>query len=101
MCAPWETGHYYAATEYFTQAAKLRSNSAGIAFLLAESYRNSRDYAHAQEWYEKTTKLDGDNAKAFYYWGLMLKMNGQCEKAKEEFAKFKNLKRIYIFRRRT
>ncbi len=84
-----QQGDFYAASEYFTQCTKLKPSNSGAAFLLAESYRNARDYAHAQEWYDKTTKLDPDKAVAYYYSGLMLKMSGSCDKAKEQFAKFK------------
>lgn len=87
--AAMEQGDYYAAADYFLQGTKLKPQNATMSFLLAESYRQARDYAHAQEWYEKTTKLDPENAKAYYYNGQMLKMTGSCDKAKEQFLKFK------------
>jgi len=87
--AATQQGDHSAAAQYYLQCAKLKPGSAKVSFALAESYRNTRDYAAAQEWYEKTTKLDPDNSLAYYYWGLMLKMNGHCDKAKEQFMKFK------------
>jgi len=87
--AAMQQGDYYAASEYYGQCAKLKPGSSKVSFALAESYRNARDYAQAQEWYDKTTKLDPDNSLALYYLGLMLKMNGHCDKAKEQFLKFK------------
>ncbi len=83
-------GDYTAASEYFLQFMKLKPNNAKVAFKLAESFRISRDYAAAQEWYDRAYKLSNQSdALSCYYYALMLKMNGDCDKAKVEFAKFK------------
>jgi OOP family OmpA-OmpF porin len=83
-------GDYNAAAEYYAQYMKLKPNNASVAYKLAEAYRINRDYISAQEWYEKAYALSGSsNGLAVYYYGLMLKMNGNCDKAKEQFAKFK------------
>jgi outer membrane protein OmpA-like peptidoglycan-associated protein/tetratricopeptide (TPR) repeat protein len=83
-------GDYHAAEEYFNRYTQLKPNNAKGAYKLAEAYRINRDYVSAQEWYDKACKLSGENnAMALYYYGLMLKMNGNCDKAKEQFAKFK------------
>lgn len=87
--AAMKQGDYYAASEYFLQCSKLKPGNAKVSYSLAECFRKARDYRQAEEWYEKTTKLNPDNSKAWYYYGLMLKMNGHCEKAKEQFLKFK------------
>jgi outer membrane protein OmpA-like peptidoglycan-associated protein len=84
-------GDYSSATEYFQQFMKLRPNNAKIAYKLGESYRQVRDYAAAQEWYEKSHKMNPDDALSAYYFALMLKMNGNCEKAKEQFMKFRKI----------
>ena len=83
-------GDYYAATEYFGQFMKLKPDNAKIAYKLAEAYRMTRDYVSAQDWYEKAYRFSNQsNHMALYYDALMLKMNGNCDKAKEQFAKFK------------
>ncbi len=82
-------GDYHAAEEYYTQYTKLKPNNAKGAYKLAETYRINRDYVSAQEWYDNAYKINPDNSMALYYYGLMLKMNGNCDKAKEQFAKFK------------
>lgn len=83
-------GDYHAAEDFFTQYTKLKPNNAKGAYKLAESYRINRDYVSAQEWYDKACKLSGESMPmALFYYGLMLKMNGNCDKAKEQFAKFK------------
>ncbi len=83
-------GDYYAATEYFAQYMKLKPDNAKIAYKLAEAYRMTRDYVNAQDWYEKAYRYSNQsNSMALYYDAMMLKMNGNCDKAKEQFAKFK------------
>lgn len=83
-------GDYYAAAEYFGQYMKLKPDNAKVAYKLAEAYRANRDYVNAQDWYEKAYRLSNQsNNLALYYDALMLKMNGNCDKAKEQFAKFK------------
>jgi OOP family OmpA-OmpF porin len=82
-------GDYTTSIDYYAQFMKLKPSKGKVAFKLAESYRNTRDYVNAQEWYDKAYKLNPDNAMAGYYYALMLKMNGNCDKAKVEFAKFK------------
>ena len=83
-------GDYYSAAEYFTRYMKLKPDNAKVAYSLAEAHRINRDYISAQDWYDKAYKLSGQsNTMALYYFGLMLKTNGNCDKAKEQFAKFK------------
>ncbi|MGZ3865977.1 MAG: tetratricopeptide repeat protein, partial [Bacteroidia bacterium] len=82
-------GDYITSIEYYSQYMKLKPGKGKIAYKLAESYRNTRDYVAAQEWYDKAYKLNPANNMAAYYYALMLKMNGNCDKAKLEFAKFK------------
>jgi len=82
-------GDYNAAQEYYDQFMKLKPNNGQVAYKLANAYRVNRDYISAQEWYDKAIKFNPDNGLAYYYYGLMLKTNGNCDKAKEQFAKFK------------
>jgi OOP family OmpA-OmpF porin len=83
-------GDYYAAAEYFGRYMKLKPDNAKIAYKLAEAYRINRDYISAQDWYEKAYRFSNQsNYMALYYDALMLKINGSCDKAKEQFAKFK------------
>lgn len=85
-----QQGDFYAASKYFEQYLKLRPNNYKVAYKLAESYRLNRDYMNAQKWYQEA--FDKSKAKktiALYYYALMLKMNGSCDKAKEQFNRFK------------
>jgi OOP family OmpA-OmpF porin len=85
-------GDYGAASVYFEGYMKLRQKDYKIAFKLAESYRMNRDYAPALTWYEKSYTLsDKTYALPLFYYALMLKMNGNCEKAKENFLLFKKI----------
>lgn len=85
-------GDFYAASKYFTKYLKFKPKDYKVAYRLAESYRINRDYENAQTWY--ATAFDNSNEQlplALYYHGLMLKMNGNCTKAKDSFLKFKKL----------
>ncbi|HEX7412827.1 MAG TPA: OmpA family protein [Bacteroidia bacterium] len=83
-------GDYNAAVEYYAQFMKLKPDNAKVAYKLAEAYRINRDYINAQDWYEKACRFSNQsNHMALYYDALMLKMNGNCDKAKVQFAKFK------------
>lgn len=83
-------GDYFTAVECFAQYMKLKPDNAKVAYSLANAYRQNRDYVLAQDWYEKAYRFSNQsNSMALYYDALMLKMNGNCDKAKEQFAKFK------------
>lgn len=83
-----QQGDFYSAAEYYNQYLKLKPANGKIAYKLAEAYRINRDYVSAQEWYDKAYKLSGD-ARALYYSALMQKALGNCDKAKDLFARFK------------
>lgn len=85
-------GDFYAATAYFEEYLKRRPKDYKIAFQLGESYRNFRDYEDAQKWYKEAFDRSAEeHALSLYYYALMLKMNGKCNLAKENFLKFKKL----------
>lgn len=85
-------GDYAAASVYLEQYLKYRPNKYKVAYQLAESYRINRDYENAQKWYKLSfDKSNGQKSLAMYYYALMLKMNGDCNKSKESFLKFKKL----------
>lgn len=83
-------GDYSAATEYYGQFMKLKPDNFKIAFQLAECYRNVRDYVSGLEWYDKAYKLSNQtDPLSGYYLAMMQKMNGNCDKAKVQFEKFR------------
>jgi outer membrane protein OmpA-like peptidoglycan-associated protein len=58
---------------------------------LAEAYRKAHDYINAEIWYSKGVDLPQAEPVHFYYYGLMLQRNGNCEQAKPWYRKFLNL----------
>jgi OOP family OmpA-OmpF porin len=85
-----EQGDLNAAAKFYEEYMKRRPADYKVAFKLAESYRLTRDYGHALGWYEKSYALSKNTYFIpVYYYALMLKMNGNCEKAKENFLLFK------------
>jgi outer membrane protein OmpA-like peptidoglycan-associated protein len=85
-----EQGDFYAASMYYEKYMKARPNDYQTAFKLAESFRLSRDYVQALTWYEKSYTLSKNTYfLPVYYYALMLKINGNCDKAKENFLLFR------------
>ena len=83
-------GDLYSAIDYYEYFAKINSDNLKIAFTLAELYNTAREYKKAEMWYLKTYTADPETyVLALYYYAQMLKMNGEYDKAKENFAKFK------------
>jgi outer membrane protein OmpA-like peptidoglycan-associated protein len=83
-------GDFIAASRYYEAYMKKKPNDYKTAFQLAECYRTSRDYDNAQIWYEKSYTGSGKTYfLPLFYYAQMLKMNGNCEKAKENFLLFK------------
>ncbi len=83
-------GDFGMASEYFERFMKLKPNHYKIAFQLAESFRFNRDYMQALHWYERSYSLSNKEfALPLYYYAQMLKMDGDCERAKEKFLAFR------------
>lgn len=63
---------------------------AKMTYELANNYRLARDYKNAESAYAKAYELNPKKyTKALYYQAQMQKMLGNCDQAKETFAKFK------------
>lgn len=99
-----KTGDIYTAIDYYNIYVQARPNNLNAAFKLAELYRKSRDYKNAEFWYKKV--YDENPSKfieAQFYYGLMQKMSGDYEGAKETFLKFrknaKNLKNSRYYKK--
>lgn len=83
-------GDLFSAIDYYEKYYQSNSGDIDIAHKLAELYHRSRDYAKAEEFYDKAYK--GDSKKYIlniYLYALMLKMNGKYDEAIEYFNKFK------------
>ncbi|MFH1321129.1 MAG: OmpA family protein [Bacteroidota bacterium] len=83
-------GYYYDAAHYYQEVLD-ETDDVDVAYKLAESYYNSRDYKNAEMHYEQV-KLQNLVQYPFsqYKYALTLKMNGDYKAAKLEFEKFKN-----------
>lgn len=83
------SGDFYSASRYFEAYCKEKEDYK-IMFLLAESYRLSRNYANAEVWYDKAYKANPQkNVLALYYYATMLKTSEQYAEAKGHFKSFK------------
>jgi outer membrane protein OmpA-like peptidoglycan-associated protein len=88
-----DAGNYFDAQELYKGLNAKKANDLKVLYKLAESYRLSRDYKAAEAGYKIV--IDNDEAKypeSWYYYALMLQMNGKYAEAKTAFDKFKSEK---------
>ncbi|MBI4646604.1 MAG: tetratricopeptide repeat protein [Bacteroidia bacterium] len=84
-----KAGDYRAAIKYYELYNSVKSNNAEVNFRLGELYRNIREYRQAKECYYKTWNQSPlKYPEALYYYGIMLKMDGQYAEAKTMLEKF-------------
>ena len=80
----------YRAIRCFEEYLKIKGEDPAIMYLLAESYRITRNYPFAQYWYDKAYKASPKkNAKALFYYAEMLKTAQLYEEAAPQFKTFK------------
>ncbi len=83
-------GNIYAASDKYEEIMTHEPEDVSTAYKLAESYRIARDYKKSEEWYRQVTEMDPVTFPQAYYWyGLMLKMNSRYEAAKKVFDDFR------------
>lgn len=67
-----KSGDYYGAIEYFKKYLESKPDRTDVKFLLAESYRMSRDYVQAEKTYKAVLKDDAEGFPiAYYFLGKM------------------------------
>ena len=83
---------YHLAIQYYRDAISLDINDAAVDYQLAESYRNTFNYAEAEAYYLKVL-YTGQSAfpLSLYYYALMMKLNGNISEAIERFDQFTTL----------
>ncbi len=82
-------GDIYSAINYYERYCELKPENYTVAFKLADLYRKARDYKKAEPLYLKCYNGDTEEyVRGLFYYALMLKMNGNYIKAKENFLKF-------------
>jgi len=85
--------NYYSAIRYYDEYCKIKEDYK-IMYLLAESYRTTRNYPFAEYWYDKAYKANpSKNPKALYYYARMLQVSQDYSDA---YPLFKQFKKEYI-----
>ena len=85
----FQSGSYYNAIEYYKDYLSDGNNDGDAIYSLAESYRYSRDYKRAEEWYRKAYEIDKkDNAAALFYQAMMMRYNCKHQQAKKLLENF-------------
>lgn len=80
------------AAQYYQELADLDALSPKQYFRLAECYRRSFQYEDAEMYYLKTYNAEPRlHAEAFYYYALMLKLNGRFQESLAAFEQFISL----------
>jgi len=78
-----------AAEMYKKILSKSDNNEAKIK--LAECYRLMNRPVEAEYWYEQVIELPESTDEHLLYYGMALKMNNNCEKAREQFVEYAQL----------
>ena len=77
------------AIPYLEKYVKRKPDDAKMIYLLADCYKNTRDYQLAEATYQQAYKAEPKgNIMALFYEATMLKMMGDYDQAKEKFTKF-------------
>lgn len=85
----YKEGSFYNAVDAYSEAAQKKENNSRLAYQIAETNKQLKDYKQAEKWYQKTLEL---NEKAFpearFQSALMMKAQGEYDKSIKEFNKF-------------
>lgn len=83
-------GDYVRAIPAYEKGLKRKSDPKAME-KLAESYRITKNYVKAEEWYSKTVQANPNcHPMVHFYYGMTLKNNGKIPEAKVELQKFMN-----------
>ena len=85
----FEEEQYSLAKELYVEALALDINDPAVDYKLAESYRNTFNYTEAEVYYLKVLYTGQSHFPlSLFYYGLMLKLNGNVSEAMERFDQF-------------
>lgn len=85
----FKAGSYFNAIEYYQQLKQEQERNPYLTYQLAECYWMTRDYAPAAHYYGEAFGLAAKlYPEATFKQAMMLKMQGEYEKAIEQFNKF-------------
>jgi outer membrane protein OmpA-like peptidoglycan-associated protein len=86
----FQAGDYVRAIPSYEKGLKRKSDPKAME-KLAESYRITKNYVKAEEWYAKTIQTNPNcHPMVHFYYGMTLKNNGKIPEAKAELTKFMN-----------
>ncbi len=86
----FQTGDVYTALFYYEELIKQSPDDMAIRYRLAELYEASRDYAKAEEAYDYVAqKAFATFPFSMYHKGVMQKMSGKYEEARQTLLKFR------------
>ena len=85
----YKQGSFYNAVDAYAEVQQKKENNSRLAFQIAESNKELKDYKQAEQWYTKTLEM---NSKAWpearFQNAMMMKAQGKYDKAIKEFDIF-------------
>ena len=85
----YKQGSFYNAVEAYTEVQQKKENNSRLAFQVAETNRQLKDYKQAEKWYTKTLEMNGKAwPEARFQNAMMMKAQGKYDKAIKEFDTF-------------
>lgn len=85
----YEQGSFYNAVDKYTEVQQKKENNSRLAFQIAESNRQLKDYEQAEKWYSKTLEMNGKAwPEARFQNAMMMKAQGKYDEAIKEFDTF-------------
>lgn len=90
----FETGDYFKAIDIYKKSyskTKKKAAKAEISFKIAECYRLMNMTKEAPSWYKKAITGKYPDTHAVLYYANLLKINGEFDKAKEQYQLYKEL----------
>ena len=85
----FELEQFSLSSTYYRRLADGQVNDPAVIYRLAECYRKTFDYEEAEQYYFKARHLGTVEAPlSWYYYALMLKLNGKYEESIKSFEEF-------------
>ena len=86
-------GSYYSAVDYYKEVWLNDTSRYDLKYKMGLSFYFSRDYKHAEPWFERAVKLDPKAATlAFYYYGECLRHNMKYEEAQKQYISVRKVR---------
>lgn len=85
----YKQGSFYNAVDAYIEVQQKKENNSRLAFQIAETNKELKDYIQAEKWYSKTLEMNSNAwPEARFQNAMMMKAQGKYDKAINEFNLF-------------